>query len=113
MTSFCAKLIIIKYDLYTGNEPYAKLYQLVTCGNDHSVKLWEVRVMQEKCDTRGTTASINLCRIMEKHSSALTCVRLSYNGIYTASCGLDKSTIIWETVRKDIFNYIEVKKIEK
>ncbi|XP_043472467.1 WD repeat, SAM and U-box domain-containing protein 1-like isoform X1 [Leptopilina heterotoma] len=81
----------------TGNEPLSKLYQLVTCGNDHSVKLWEVRVAESKCNTANSVASINLCRVLEKHSSALTCVRLSSNGMYTASCGLDKTTIIWET----------------
>ena len=86
-----------------GNEPFAKLYQLVTCGNDSRVKLWEVKVMQDKCDTQPMTATIELCRIMEKHSSALTCVRFSSNGIYTASSGLDKTVVIWETVRRLTF----------
>ncbi|XP_015610586.1 WD repeat, SAM and U-box domain-containing protein 1 isoform X2 [Cephus cinctus] len=81
----------------TGNEPFTKLYQLVTCGNDHNVKLWEVRVVQEKCDLQPAAASIELCRVMEKHSSALTCVRFNSNGLYTASCSLDKTTVIWET----------------
>ena len=34
---------------------------------------------------------------MEKHSSALTCVRFSANGLYIASSGLDKRAVIWET----------------
>lgn len=54
--------------------------------------------MQDKCDTQPITASIELCRIMEKHSSALTCVRFSSNGLYIASSGLDKTVVIWETV---------------
>ncbi|XP_031788789.1 WD repeat, SAM and U-box domain-containing protein 1 isoform X1 [Nasonia vitripennis] len=81
----------------TSNEPFARLYQLVTCGNDSRVKLWEVKVTQDKCDTQPITASIELCRIMEKHSSALTCVRFSSNGLYTASSGLDKTVVLWET----------------
>ncbi|XP_023246958.1 WD repeat, SAM and U-box domain-containing protein 1-like [Copidosoma floridanum] len=81
----------------TNNEPFAKLYQLVTCGNDNRVKLWEVKVTQDKCDTQPMSATIELCRIMEKHSSALTCVRFSNNGLYTASSGLDKTVVIWET----------------
>ncbi|KAK2589010.1 hypothetical protein KPH14_001855 [Odynerus spinipes] len=81
----------------TGNEPFTKVYQLVTCGNDHNVKLWEVIVSQEKCVTQPNSASINLYRVMEKHSSALTCVRFSANGLYIASSGLDKTAIIWET----------------
>ncbi|XP_011630777.1 WD repeat, SAM and U-box domain-containing protein 1-like isoform X1 [Pogonomyrmex barbatus] len=81
----------------TCNEPYTKLYQLVSCGNDHDVKLWEVTVSQNKCEAQPSTATIQLCRVMEKHSSALTCVRFSSNGLYIASCGLDKTAVIWET----------------
>ncbi|KYM78707.1 WD repeat, SAM and U-box domain-containing protein 1 [Atta colombica] len=77
-------------------EPYTKLYQLVTCGNDHDVKLWEVTVSQNKCEAQSSTATVQLCRVMEKHSSALTCVRFSSNGLYIASCSLDKTTVIWE-----------------
>ncbi|TGZ53321.1 WD repeat, SAM and U-box domain-containing protein 1 [Temnothorax longispinosus] len=75
----------------TCNEPYTKLYQLVSCGNDHDVKLWEVTVSQNKCEAQPSTATVQLCRVMEKHSSALTCVRFSSNGLYIASCGLDKT----------------------
>lgn len=85
--------------IIAGNEPYTKLYQLVSCGNDHNVKLWEVTVSQNKCETQPSTAIIQLCRVMEKHSSALTCVRFSSNGLYIASTGLDKTAVIWETVR--------------
>lgn len=79
----------------TSNEPFTKLYQLVTCGNDHYVKLWEVTVIQTKCET--SAVKINLCRVMEKHSSALTCVCFNANGLFIASSGLDKTTVIWET----------------
>ncbi|XP_071867920.1 uncharacterized protein isoform X3 [Bombus fervidus] len=79
----------------TGNEPVTKVYQLVTCGNDHYVKLWEVTVIQSKCET--STVKISLCRIMEKHSSALTCVCFNANGLFIASSGLDKTAVIWET----------------
>ncbi|XP_017890278.1 WD repeat, SAM and U-box domain-containing protein 1-like [Ceratina calcarata] len=82
----------------TSNEPFTKLYQLVTCGNDHNVKLWEVTVIQSKCDTSPSTAKISLSRIMEKHSSALTCVRFATNGMYIASSSLDKTAVIWETI---------------
>ncbi|XP_015187428.1 PREDICTED: WD repeat, SAM and U-box domain-containing protein 1 isoform X1 [Polistes dominula] len=81
----------------TGNEPFTKVYQLVTCGNDHNVKLWEVIVIQDKCEVQPNSATINLYRVMEKHSSALTCVKFSSNGLYIASSGLDKTAIIWET----------------
>lgn len=84
--------------MFAGNEPYTKLYQLVSCGNDHDVKLWEVTVSQNKCEAQPSTATVQLCRVMEKHSSALTCVRFSSNGLYIASCGLDKTAVIWETV---------------
>lgn len=77
-----------------------KIFQLVTCGNDHYVKLWEVRVVQGKNEVFPTMATLNLTRIMEKHSSALTCVRFSSNGAYIASSGLDKTVVIWETVKK-------------
>ncbi|XP_043263892.1 WD repeat, SAM and U-box domain-containing protein 1-like [Colletes gigas] len=80
----------------TSNEPFTQLYQLVTCGNDHCVKLWEVTAVQAKCEA-SFTAQINICRIMEKHSSALTCVRFSANGLYIGSSGLDKTAVIWET----------------
>nr|XP_034178551.1 WD repeat, SAM and U-box domain-containing protein 1-like [Osmia lignaria]XP_034178553.1 WD repeat, SAM and U-box domain-containing protein 1-like [Osmia lignaria] len=80
-----------------NNEPFTKLYQLATCGNDHYVKLWEVSVIQSKCQVEPFVVKINLCRIMEKHSSALTCVRFSANGLYIASSGLDKRAVIWET----------------
>lgn len=82
-----------------GNEPYTKLYQLVTCGNDHDVKLWEVTVSQNKCETQPSTATVQLFRVMQKHSSALTCVRFSNNGLYIASTSLDKTAVIWETVK--------------
>ncbi|EZA49221.1 WD repeat, SAM and U-box domain-containing protein [Ooceraea biroi] len=81
----------------TCNEPYTKVYQLVTCGNDHDVKLWEVTVSQNKCEAQPSVATVQLCRVMEKHSSALTCVRFSSNGLYIASSGLDKTAVIWET----------------
>lgn len=80
-----------------GNEPFTKVYQLVTCGNDHYVKLWEITVIQSKCET--SNVKISLCRIMEKHSSALTCVCFNANGLFIASSGLDKTAVIWETVR--------------
>ncbi|XP_076388517.1 WD repeat, SAM and U-box domain-containing protein 1 isoform X2 [Megachile rotundata] len=75
----------------TNNEPFTKLYHLVTCGNDHCVKLWQISVVQTKCEARPFVATIDLCRTMEKHSSALTCVRFSANGLYVASSGLDKT----------------------
>ncbi|CAL7950830.1 unnamed protein product [Xylocopa violacea] len=81
----------------TSNEPFTKLYQLVTCGNDHYVKLWEVTTIQSKCESQPSTAKISLCRIMEKHSSALTCVRFNTNGLYIVSSSLDKTAVIWET----------------
>ena len=81
-----------------GNEPFAKLYQLVTCGNDNHVKLWEVKVIHDKGETQPLSATIELCRIMDKHSSALTCVKFSYNGMYIASSGLDKTVVLWEMV---------------
>ncbi|XP_076388519.1 uncharacterized protein LOC100881755 isoform X4 [Megachile rotundata] len=81
----------------TNNEPFTKLYHLVTCGNDHCVKLWQISVVQTKCEARPFVATIDLCRTMEKHSSALTCVRFSANGLYVASSGLDKTAVIWET----------------
>ncbi|XP_011497055.1 PREDICTED: WD repeat, SAM and U-box domain-containing protein 1-like [Ceratosolen solmsi marchali] len=81
----------------TNNEPFIKLYHLVTCGNDNHVKLWAVKVTKTKCECYSVSATIELCRIMDKHSCALTCVRFSSNGLYTASTGLDKSIIIWET----------------
>lgn len=84
--------------VYLGNEPLTKLYQLVTCGNDHDVKLWEITVVQAKREIQPFTAKIIICRIMEKHSSALTCIRFSANGLYVVSSSLDKTTIIWETV---------------
>ncbi|XP_043288642.1 uncharacterized WD repeat-containing protein alr2800-like [Venturia canescens] len=79
------------------NGPFSKLYQLATCGNDHSVKLWEVSVIQDKCEGRPTTANITLVRLLERHSNAITCVRFSSNGLYIASSGLDKTTVIWES----------------
>ncbi|XP_050590838.1 WD repeat, SAM and U-box domain-containing protein 1-like isoform X2 [Bombus affinis] len=85
--STCQKII--------ANEPFTKVYQLVTCGNDHYVKLWEVTVIQSKCET--STVKISLSRIMEKHSSALTCVCFNANGLFIASSGLDKTAVIWET----------------
>ncbi|XP_048514135.1 WD repeat, SAM and U-box domain-containing protein 1-like isoform X2 [Athalia rosae] len=81
----------------TDNEAFTKLYNLVTCGNDHTVKLWEVSVTQNKCETHPSFASISLSRIMEKHSSTLTCVRFNSIGSYIVSSGLDKATVIWET----------------
>ncbi|XP_076285183.1 WD repeat, SAM and U-box domain-containing protein 1 isoform X2 [Lasioglossum baleicum] len=81
----------------TSTEPFTKLYHLVTCGNDHCVKLWEVTVIQAKCQAQAFTAKINICRILEKHSSALTCVRFNSNGLYVVSSGLDKTAVIWET----------------
>nr|KAF7433992.1 hypothetical protein H0235_002183 [Vespula pensylvanica] len=90
----------------TGSESFTKVYQLVTCGNDHNVKLWEVMVIQEKVETQPNSATINLYRVMEKHSSALTCVRFSSNGLYIASSGLDKTAIIWETSTGKICNVL-------
>ncbi|XP_063976386.1 WD repeat, SAM and U-box domain-containing protein 1-like [Diachasmimorpha longicaudata] len=87
--------------IITSNEPLEKLYQLVTCGNDHIVKLWDVRVIQGKGDN-AVSASIVLARVLEKHSSALTCVRFSSNGAYIASCGLDKTIVLWETISAKI-----------
>lgn len=52
-----------------------------------------------KSKVQSFTAKIDICRIMEKHSSALTCVRFSSNGLYIVSSGLDKTAVIWETVR--------------
>lgn len=80
-----------------SNDPLTKLYQLVTCGNDHCVKLWEITIIQSKCETQPSSVNINLCRIMEKHSSALTCVCFNVNGLFIASSSLDKTAVIWET----------------
>ncbi|XP_023289157.1 WD repeat, SAM and U-box domain-containing protein 1 [Orussus abietinus] len=79
-------------------EPFTKLYQLVTCGNDHNVKIWNVHVVQEKCEQQPRTASITLNQILEKHGSTLTCTRFSTSGLYLASTSLDKTTIIWDAV---------------
>ncbi|XP_057328028.1 WD repeat, SAM and U-box domain-containing protein 1-like isoform X2 [Microplitis mediator] len=81
----------------TNDRIIEKTYQLVTCGNDHDVKLWDVRVAEGKTQTQPITASISLVRVFEKHSSALTCVRFSSNGTYIVSSGLDKIAVIWET----------------
>ncbi|XP_053982976.1 WD repeat, SAM and U-box domain-containing protein 1-like isoform X1 [Hylaeus volcanicus] len=81
----------------TNNEPFTQQYQLVTCGNDHCVKLWEITVIQAKCETQPSIVKIDICRVMEKHSSALTCVRFNSNGLYIVSSGLDKTAVIWET----------------
>ncbi|KZC07174.1 WD repeat, SAM and U-box domain-containing protein 1 [Dufourea novaeangliae] len=82
----------------TSNDPFTKLYQFVTCGNDHCVKLWEMTVTETtKCQAELFTAEIKICRIMEKHSSALTCVRFNMNGLYIVSSSLDKTAVIWET----------------
>ncbi|XP_076241423.1 uncharacterized protein LOC143183650 isoform X2 [Calliopsis andreniformis] len=81
----------------TSYEPFAKLYRLVTCGNDHCVKLWKITVVRTKSAVQPFAADISISRIMEKHSSALTCVRFDANGSYIASSGLDKTTVIWET----------------
>ncbi|XP_015111511.1 WD repeat, SAM and U-box domain-containing protein 1 [Diachasma alloeum] len=97
--------------IVTSNYPLEKLYHLVTCGNDHFVKLWDVRVVQDKGDVNAVLASITLFRVLEKHSSALTCVRFSSNGAYIASCGLDKSIVIWETISaKSVAALIEHKR---
>ncbi|OXU21700.1 hypothetical protein TSAR_012428 [Trichomalopsis sarcophagae] len=91
----------------TSNEPFARLYQLVTCGNDSRVKLWEVKVTQDKCDTQPITASIELCRIMEKHSSALTCntgriiAVLSGHNRYVACCAFSKNGNLLATGSND------------
>lgn len=87
---------------FTDNEQFTKLYYLVTCGNDHTVKLWEVSVSQNKSDTHPSVASINLYRTMEKHSSTLTCVRFNSSGTYIVSSGLDKASVIWEMVGIEI-----------
>lgn len=89
---------------YLGSEPFVKLYQLVTCGNDHYVKLWEVAVVRSKFEGQPSTGKINLCRIMERHSSALTCVCFNSNGSCVASSGLDKTAVIWETVNKERYS---------
>ncbi|XP_017753364.1 PREDICTED: WD repeat, SAM and U-box domain-containing protein 1-like isoform X2 [Eufriesea mexicana] len=81
----------------TSNEPFTKLYELVTCGNDHYVKLWEIIVIQSKCETQSSIVKINLCRIMEKHSNALTCVCFNTNGLFIGSSSFDKTAVIWET----------------
>ncbi|XP_066594956.1 WD repeat, SAM and U-box domain-containing protein 1-like isoform X2 [Prorops nasuta] len=91
---------------FIGNEPLTKLYQLVTCGNDHFVKLWDITVIQDKCETQPTSATISLGRILEKHSNALTCVRFSSNGLYIASSSLDKTAVIWETSSGKIMSVI-------
>ncbi|KAG7206559.1 hypothetical protein KM043_000247 [Ampulex compressa] len=80
-----------------SEEPFGKTYRLITCGNDHAVKLWEIKVTQEKCEMQPSTVSVNPCKVMEKHSSALTCVRFSANGQYIGSTSLDKTAVIWET----------------
>lgn len=103
-------LISSSSNVAAGNDgPFSKNYQLVTCGNDHNAKLWEVSVVQDKCEDRPTTASITLVRVLERHSNAITCVKFSANGLYIASSGLDKTTVIWETVRsvKATKTYIE------
>lgn len=39
---------------------------------------------------------------MEKHGSTLTCVRFNSSGSHIVSSGLDKATVIWETVGIEI-----------
>lgn len=75
-----------------------KKYQIVTCGNDHNVKLWDITIIEGKMQNHSTTASITLVKVLEKHSSALMCVKFNFNGAYIISSGLDKSAVIWETV---------------
>lgn len=90
---------VIRSTFRVGNEPFAKSYLLVTCGNDRCVKMWRLTVTPTKNEARAFAAEMNIYRIMEKHGSSLTCVRFSANGSYIASSGLDKTTVIWETVR--------------
>ncbi|KAF7996737.1 hypothetical protein HCN44_002383 [Aphidius gifuensis] len=90
-SDFSSKIIV------SNAEILEKIFQLVTCGNDHYVKLWEVRVVQGKNELFPTMASLVLSKVLEKHSSALTCVRFNSSGSYIASSGLDKTTVIWET----------------
>ncbi|KAK0158268.1 hypothetical protein PV328_009292 [Microctonus aethiopoides] len=83
--------------IVNNNEPVRKKYQIVTCGNDHSVKLWDITIIEGKMQNHSTTASITLAKVLEKHSSALMCVKFNFNGAYIVSSGLDKSAVIWET----------------
>ncbi|KAH0553602.1 hypothetical protein KQX54_002629 [Cotesia glomerata] len=85
------------YQVITNQGAIEKSYQLVTCGNDHDVKLWDVKVVEGKTQTQPITASIMLSKVFQRHSSALTCVRFSSNGAYIVSSGLDKIAVIWDT----------------
>ncbi|XP_034952445.1 WD repeat, SAM and U-box domain-containing protein 1-like [Chelonus insularis] len=81
----------------TSKSDLERTYQLVTCGNDHNVKLWHVKTVEGKSESQKVRASISLVKVLEKHSSALMCVKFSSNGMYIVSSGLDKTAVIWET----------------
>ena len=61
---------------------------MATCGQDHSVKLWNV--------TLGIDYDIELLRVLEGHSASVMCVRISTTAGLIASASGDKTVRLWD-----------------
>lgn len=77
--------------------------QIVTCGDDVLVKLWD--------------SSGNHLRTMSGHTSALSCVKFTPDGNYILSAGKDKTIRIWETATGNLVRILnghtsEIKQID-
>ena len=78
--------------LILGDGGVGKLCLMASCGQDHSVKLWNV--------TLGIDYDIELLRVLEGHSASVMCVRISTTAGLIASASGDKTVRLWDVSLK-------------
>lgn len=71
-----------------------KEYSVLTCGNDHLVKIW--RLVLWKRSASSHQCAVEMIRSLKSHSSSVTSVCFDNSGAMFASTSMDKTTILWQ-----------------
>ncbi|XP_014240372.1 WD repeat, SAM and U-box domain-containing protein 1-like [Cimex lectularius] len=87
-----------EFTLHTASHGLLEnIYLLATCGNDHTIALWQVHIITDDKQNTFCRATVSgpTTRFIG-HNSAVTQVRISPRGDLIASASIDKTIRIWQ-----------------
>ncbi|VVC34911.1 Hypothetical protein CINCED_3A006655 [Cinara cedri] len=73
-----------------------KVYTMLTCGNDHLVKIWQLTLW--KTATCSHQCTVEMVRPLKGHSSSVTSLCFDEAGKMFASTSMDKTTRLWRMI---------------